>query len=55
MLARFAMFVPVTLVGLFLLLHTYGGFRKVRIETAEHPVAEPPAEETRAPALAGRR
>jgi uncharacterized membrane protein YbhN (UPF0104 family) len=26
-LARFAMFVPVTLVGLFLLLHTYGGFK----------------------------
>jgi glycosyltransferase 2 family protein len=26
-LARFAMFVPVTVVGLFLLLHTYGGFR----------------------------
>src|SRR5215207_9118277 len=54
-LARFAMFVPVTIVGLFLLLHTYGGIRKVRIETAEHPVTEPPAEETRAPALAGRR
>jgi uncharacterized membrane protein YbhN (UPF0104 family) len=29
-LARFAMFVPVTLVGLFLLLHTYGGFRRAR-------------------------
>jgi len=26
-LARFVMFVPVTLVGLFLLLHTYGGFK----------------------------
>src|SRR3954447_11509708 len=26
-LARFAMFVPVTLVGLLLLLHTYGGFK----------------------------
>jgi glycosyltransferase 2 family protein len=29
-LARFAMFVPVTLVGLFLLLHTYGGFKVQR-------------------------
>jgi uncharacterized protein (TIRG00374 family) len=27
LLARFAMFVPVTIVGLFLLLHTYGGFK----------------------------
>jgi glycosyltransferase 2 family protein len=27
-LARFVMFVPVTIVGLFLLLHTYGGFRR---------------------------
>ena len=27
LLARFVMFVPVTLVGLFLLLHTYGGFK----------------------------
>ena len=54
-LARFVMFVPVTIVGLFLLLHTYGGIRKVRFETVEHPVVEPPAEEKRAPALAGRR
>src|SRR3954468_8301099 len=29
-LARFVMFVPVTLVGLFLLLHTYGGFKRAR-------------------------
>jgi uncharacterized membrane protein YbhN (UPF0104 family) len=26
-LTRFVMFVPVTVVGLFLLLHTYGGFK----------------------------
>ena len=31
LLARFVMFVPVTLVGLFLLLHTYGGFRRWRL------------------------
>jgi glycosyltransferase 2 family protein len=57
LLARFAMFVPVTLVGLFLLLHTYGGFRRAREETAEHEVAEPtaPAEPRRPAALAGRR
>jgi uncharacterized membrane protein YbhN (UPF0104 family) len=43
-LARFAMFVPVTLVGLFLLLHSYGGFRRAReeAEEAEHPA--PPRE-----------
>ena len=53
-LARFVMFVPVTLVGLFLLLHTYGGFRRAREETAEHSVAEPPAVRER-PELAGTR
>ena len=45
-LARFAMFVPVTVVGLFLLLHTYGGFRRAR-EESEH-------EEELAPAAAPR-
>jgi uncharacterized membrane protein YbhN (UPF0104 family) len=56
LLARFAMFVPVTLVGLFLLLHTYGGLRGAREETAEHELGEPPAPEARTPAaLAGRR
>jgi uncharacterized protein (TIRG00374 family) len=32
-LARFVMFVPVTLVGLFLLLHTYGGFKVAQRRT----------------------
>jgi uncharacterized membrane protein YbhN (UPF0104 family) len=55
-LARFAMFVPVTLVGLFQLLHTYGGFRRAREQTAQALGAEPPPEQTtRSPALAGRR
>ena len=46
LLARFAMFVPVTLVGLFFLLHTYGGFRRAREDAEEEPAAEqrtPPA------------
>jgi uncharacterized protein (TIRG00374 family) len=42
LLARFAMFVPVTIVGLFFLLHTYGGFRRAR-QDAEEP--EAPEEE----------
>ncbi len=54
-LARFAMFVPVTVVGLFLLLHTYGGFRRAREESMEHEVAEsPPEPAPRAAELAGR-
>ena len=36
-LARFAMFVPVTLVGLFFLLHTYGGFRRARAGARRSP------------------
>jgi uncharacterized membrane protein YbhN (UPF0104 family) len=58
LLARFAMFVPVTLVGLFLLIHTYGGLRRMHEETAEHEVAEPapaPAKPRERAALAGRR
>ena len=47
LLARFAMFVPVTIVGLFFLLHTYGGFRRAR-QDAEEP--EPPAEQRTPPA-----
>jgi uncharacterized membrane protein YbhN (UPF0104 family) len=57
-LARFAMFVPVTLVGLFLLIHTYGGIRRMHEEAAEHEGAEPapaPAEPREPAALAGRR
>jgi uncharacterized membrane protein YbhN (UPF0104 family) len=47
-LARFAMFVPVTLVGLLLLLHTYGGFRRAREESED----EGPASRTPPPARA---
>jgi glycosyltransferase 2 family protein len=50
LLARFAMFVPVTLVGLFLLLHTYGGFRRAQEgsevfgDAGRLAVEDPPAE-----------
>jgi len=49
LLARFAMFVPVTLVGLFLLLHSYGGFRQredseVLGDAGGLAVEDPPAE-----------
>jgi uncharacterized protein (TIRG00374 family) len=45
-LARFAMFVPVTLVGLFFLLHTYGGFRRSEVfgDAGSLAVEDPPAE-----------
>ena len=52
-LARFVMFVPVTLVGLFLLLHTYGGFRprrggsEVLGDAGRLAVEDPPAERER--------
>jgi uncharacterized membrane protein YbhN (UPF0104 family) len=41
LLARFAMFVPVTLVGLFFLLHTYGGFRRARLDAEAEPEEQP--------------
>jgi len=41
LLARFVMFVPVTLAGLFVLVHNYGGFRRGRIVVAEPTPAAP--------------
>jgi uncharacterized membrane protein YbhN (UPF0104 family) len=53
LLARFVMFVPVTVVGLFVLVHNYGGFRRgsVGSEVLGDPgglaMEDPPAERER--------
>jgi hypothetical protein len=39
LLARFVMFVPVTLAGLFVLVHNYGGFRRGRSVVPEPTAA----------------
>jgi uncharacterized protein (TIRG00374 family) len=57
LLARFVMFVPVTVVGLFLLLHTYGGFRReseILRDAQCFPMEDPPPERERDADDAGR-